>query len=483
MTTRDPALDFRVGTLAPPSGLDPRTARDTASHTLLRQIFEPPFLIRQGRTVPLLFAESLRDDRNNIRSARVADGIVFSDGTPLTAEILARSLAKTAAVTDKANVRHEGDRVVFELKEANPRFDLLLASTSCCVVLEKPMQLVGTGPFMFDRPPNLRALQAASEVKLVRNPQFKRTAAMQSVTFVIYPPDANGTPTKLLEACGQGEVDFTAALTSLNAAKIPLGVVYPSIQNGVSTAFLSFNTASPLLADKRLRRALALGIDKTAIAKHSFEKNPLAFVAKDILPPAIDAMEVDLFPTSVVESQRILADTSIRKPEKLRMLIPWAPRPYAPNPGLIGDEIARQLRALGVGVEVTPPRSSDDYYAAIAASRYELVFSGWIPDTPDPADTYESLLSSKMIPRLAGTQANANNISRIESAELDRAVATFRVAPTAENKAAVRRAVQDEVPLVPILKGQAVVVLSRRVRSFEHAIDGVYALDALTITK
>ncbi|MEA2571012.1 MAG: peptide/nickel transport system substrate-binding protein [Acidobacteriota bacterium] len=474
---RDPSVDFRVGTLAPPSGLDPRTARDTASHTLLRQIFEPPFVIRQGRTVPLLFAESLRDDRNNVRSARVADGVLFSDGTPLTAEIVARSLAKTSAVTDQATVRHEGDRVVFELKQPNPRFDLLLASTSCCVVLEKSMQLLGTGPFMFERPPILRQLQAATEVRLVRNPHSKRTVAMQSVTFVIY------TVANLLEACEHGNVDFTAALTSLHAAKIPLGVVYPSIQNGVSTAFLSFNTASPQLADKRLRRALALAIDKTAIAKHSFEKNPLAFVAKDILPPAIDAVEVDLFPHNLVESQRILADPSIRKPDRLRMLIPWAPRPYAPNPGLIGDEIARQLRALGVGVEVTPPRSSDDYYAAIAAGRYELVFSGWIPDTPDPADTYESLLSSKMIPRVGSTHAAANNLSRIESEALDRAIATFRVAPTAENKSAVRKAVQDEVPLVPILKGQAVVVLSRRVRSFEHAIDGVYALDSLTITK
>jgi ABC-type transport system substrate-binding protein len=474
---RDPAADFRVGTLAPPSGLDPRTARDTASHTMLRQIFEPPFVIRQGRTVPLLFAESLRDDRNNIRSARVAEGVLFSDGTLLTAEIVAKSLAKTSAVTDKATVRHEGDRVVFELKEPNPRFDLLLASTSCCVVLEKSLQLLGTGPFMFERSPSLRQLQAATEVTLVRNPHSKRTVAMQSVTFSIY------TVPKLLEACERGDVDFTAALTSLHAAKIPLGVVYPSIQNGVSTAFLSFNCASPLLADKRLRRALALGIDKTAIAKHSFEKNPLAFVAKDILPPAIDAMEFDLFPHNAVEAQRVLADASIRKPDRLRMLIPWAPRPYAPNPALIGDEIARQLRALGVGVEVTPPRSSDDYYAAIAAGRYELVFSGWIPDTPDPADTYESLLSSKMIPRVGGTHANANNLSRIESEAIDRAVATFRTAPTAENKSALRKAVQDDVPLVPILKGQAVIVLSRRVRSFEHAIDGVYALDSLTITK
>ena len=53
---RNPAEDFRVGVVSPPTAIDPRTAKDTGTHTLLRQIFEPPFVIRAAKSVPLLFA-------------------------------------------------------------------------------------------------------------------------------------------------------------------------------------------------------------------------------------------------------------------------------------------------------------------------------------------------------------------------------------------------------------------------------------------
>jgi ABC-type transport system substrate-binding protein len=473
--------------VAPPSGVDPRTAKDTATHTLLRQIFEPPFVVRGGAAVPLLFEalvkEPSTDSKRPVLSTRVAKGIVFSDGTPLTAELAARSLSATKAVTDKAEVRHDGDRILFALREPDPRFDLVLTSTYCCIVLQKGEELLGTGAFMFERPTTARLLAGSQEVKLARNPHFRRTPAMNAVTFVVYPPDADGTPTRLLEGCAKGEVDFTAALTSLHVAKIPVGVVYPSIQNGVSTALLSFNTASPALRDKRVRRALAVALDKTAVAKRSFERNPLAFVAKDILPPALDPGEVELFPHNASEATRIFAQTDVVKPQTLKLVIPWAPRPYAPNPSLIGEEIARQHALLGITTEVVTLRSSDDYYSALASGRYDIVFSGWIPDSPDPADTYESLLSSRMVPRAGGQNASANNLSRIESASIDAALSAFRAAPGDATKKALREAIQDEVPLVPVLKGQAVVVLSRTVKNFQHSLDGVYALEELTITR
>lgn len=483
MAGRDPAEDFRVGVVAAPSALDPRVAKDTATHTLLRQIFEPPYVVRNGRAVPLLFDGPLTSEAGSNYSARVAKNISLADGTPLTAEIAARSLAATKSVTDKAKVRHEGDRIVFDLNEPDPRFDLVLTSTYCCIVLQKGEELLGTGAFMFERPANMRALAASSEIRLVRNPRFRREPAMKAVTFVVYPPDADGTPTRLLDACARGDVDFSAALTSLHVAKIPVGVVHPNIQNGVSTALLSFNTTAPTLRDKRVRRALAVSLDKTSIAKRSFERNPLAFVAKDILPPALDPNEAELFPFSAAEGARLFSQSGVSKPVSLKLLIPWAPRPYAPNPALIGEEIARQHAQLGITTEVIRPRSSDDYYSSLAAGRYDIVFSGWIPDSPDPADTYESLLSSRMVPRIGGSNSTANNLSRIESASIDRALAAFRAAPSDATKKALREAIQDEVPLLPVLKGQAVVVLSRTVRNFQHSLDGVYALEELTITK
>ena len=487
MTERDPSVEFRVGMSSAPSGLDPRTANDAASHTLLRQIFEPPMVIRRGNVEPLLFTERLRKDPSDparpVYSAQVRSDLRFSDGTPLTAEIMARSLSKTRPLAEKASVAAEGDRVVFKLHKPEPRFDLLLTQTYCGIVHEKAGGLVGTGAFVFERPADLRTLSTSTVIRLVRNPHFGRKPSMQSLAFVIYPLDADGTPTELLEACGRGDIDFTASLTSLHAAKVPVGVVYPAIQNGVSTAYLTFNTDSPALADRRVRKAMALALDKNAIVKTSFEKNPLAFVAKDILPPALDAQETDLYPSNPAEAARLFNDGVPKPNTPLKLLVIWSPRPYAPNPTRIAAEVKRQYEALGIRVELKHPKGSADYYSDLAAGRYDLVFSGWIPDSPDPADTYESLLSSEMIQKSGGSNASAFNLSRIRNAELDRAIAAFRADPSALRKKDLLRIVQEEVPLIPLMKGQAVVVLARRVRNFEHSLDGVYAFEDLVITK
>jgi ABC-type transport system substrate-binding protein len=176
---RNPAEDFRVGVVAPPTALDPRIAKDTATHTLLRQIFEPPFVIRAGKVVPLLFDGPLSEERGSqpqrpVYSARITAGVVFSDGAPLTAELAARSLAATKPVIDKADVTHEGDRVIFKLREPDPRFDLLLTSTYCCIVMQKGEELLGTGAFVYERPLSQRTLATATRVRLVRNARFRR---------------------------------------------------------------------------------------------------------------------------------------------------------------------------------------------------------------------------------------------------------------------------------------------------------------------
>jgi peptide/nickel transport system substrate-binding protein len=232
-----------------------------------------------------------------------------------------------------------------------------------------------------------------------------------------------------------------------------------------------------------VRRALALALDKTAVAKRSFERNPFAFVAKDNIPPTIDPSEAELFPHSPSEAAKMFGGGEVTKPQSLKLVIPWAPRPYAPNPSLIGEEIKRQYEAIGISIDVVAPRGSDEYYSTLSGGRYDIVFSGWIPDSPDAADTYESLLSSRMVPRAGSANSNANNLSRIESAAIDAALAAFRAAPNEATKKALREAIQDEVPLVPVLKGQAVVVLSRTVKNFQHSLDGVYALEELTITR
>src|SRR5829696_5012302 len=110
---------IRIGILSAIGSLDPRQAGDTITAIILEQVFESPYTVMpSGEIEPWLFAEKLRLDRAGaqpVYSAAVRPGIVFSDGTPLTAALAAASLAKTKAIRGRATVTASGDRVVFTM--------------------------------------------------------------------------------------------------------------------------------------------------------------------------------------------------------------------------------------------------------------------------------------------------------------------------------------------------------------------------------
>src|SRR4051794_17577331 len=75
-------------------------------------------LTPSGAIEPHLFAEPLRQDRAGaqpVYSAAVREGIVFSDGTPLTAAIAAASLAKAGALRGRDTVSARDGRVHFAM--------------------------------------------------------------------------------------------------------------------------------------------------------------------------------------------------------------------------------------------------------------------------------------------------------------------------------------------------------------------------------
>src|ERR1051325_3990215 len=94
---------MRVGVLTPISELDPRKAVDYVSGMILDQIFETP---------SALFEPLRAEDRKHLEySAQIRPGVVFSDGTPLTAELAVRSLREASVLAGKATVQLKEGRV------------------------------------------------------------------------------------------------------------------------------------------------------------------------------------------------------------------------------------------------------------------------------------------------------------------------------------------------------------------------------------
>ena len=213
-------------------------------------------------------------------------GIVFSDGTPLTAELAAASLAKTKALFGRAKVAAVNDRVVFTMSGPSPRFDMVLTQWNTAIVLERGGGYIGTGPYVLAPGTTMQQHQAGrrdpprAQRALLGQGAHRRAALRRSI-----PAEPDGTPLKLIEAAKRGEIDLTLNLSVNEVAKYGITGYQPMQLPSNSTSILYFNSQKAPLTDAALRRALQHAIDTTPIAQINYERNHLAFTAADIIPP------------------------------------------------------------------------------------------------------------------------------------------------------------------------------------------------------
>lgn len=467
---------IRVGVLSPILELDPRNATDEISGFVLTQLYEPPFGLRSGttETVPLLFSEPLRLETSTaqhpVYSAAVRPDVTFSDGSPLTAEVVARSLASSRVLDNKASVDWQSDRVYFTLNVPNARFDLTLTQGNCAIVRERDGRLLGTGAYVFEEPPRSREVQHARALRLVRNALHRRLANIEEVEFSVFSPEKDGEASSLAEAFRRGEVDLTSALHLSDLRRFQLSEAQVAFPPENSTGILFFSTARPQLSNAAARRALVNAIDLLAVAECCFDRDPIAFVAGSLLPPMMSRYTG--FPRpNLDEARRLLATLSHARPKRLTLLVPWAPRPYLPKPLPVAQTIRRQLAEIDISVQLVETRSSEEFFQTLAAGQYDLALAGWIADTPDPSDFFEALLWSK------NTEGeHHSNHSRWRNTRTDELLASYRANPSEAKLSEILRLVREEAPLLPLMYGQSIVVYSRKLRNVTLSADGVVLL-------
>jgi ABC-type transport system substrate-binding protein len=473
---------LRVGVLTPVNTLNPREAQDFVSALAVQQVFETPY--GQPATTgtppePVLFQERLRQepsaDGATTYSAAVRPGILFSDGMPLTAQHMADSLAKASPLREEADVEVKGDRVYFRLKRPNARFDLVLARRFCFVTREVGGaglgSLLGTGPY-------IPAPGSTPErMRLVRNPHFRKPPAIDEIVFQFYPPDAQGRSDALIAALENGEVDFTNVLSREDITH--LKHVRRWTEPGSSTAILFMNTERPGLDDVRLRRAIALSIDRLEIAK-MFYSSATAFTATSLLPPMLgrgsDGLTYD-----PGQARALLAAPGVHKPDRMSLLLIFGARPYLPSPRRVGEHIAAQLEKLGIGVDLIPTNTVQQYFEKVQRGDYDLALSGRITDTLDPVDFLEASLGSGSIPLPQRRTVVGANLSRWKNPETDEMLARLRQEPREDLRAALLKRLGQEVPLLPLLYGATIFAHAARVKNLAPNLLGIPSVAELDL--
>jgi len=447
---------LRVGLLAAPDRLDPATAQHE-TQLVLHQVLETPFGVApgSGELEPALLAgplERVGSGEPAVYRARLRAGAVFSDGSPLTAQQVATTLRQAPTVREQAVVTTEDSALVFTLKRPNGRFDLSLSHVQCSVLRTQAGLPLGTGPFQLapdSRPGRLR---------LVPNPRFPRRPLLDELLFEAHPPEPDGRPLALLRAFERGEVDVSMALQRDEAAQ--LKGVRRALLPGLSTAVLYLNVER--LRDPRARRALAHAIDRELMAADVYT-NALVFTARSLLPRGLaPGLLRDGLGLDPARARTLWRELGSAAPRRLTLLVPWAPRPYLPNPRRAAELLAEQLAPLGVALEAQRPGTAHEFLERLVGGQQDLVLGGWTADTLDPCDFLEANLASDRVPTRANLALAANS-ARLRSPELDRALADYRAERSPARLDAVQRLVDEAAPVVPLFFGSTSLVHALRV--------------------
>jgi ABC-type transport system substrate-binding protein len=238
------------------------------------------------------------------------------------------------------------------------------------------------------------------------------------------------------------------------------------IDLGFCTAILFFNTQHPAFANRLVRRAFAEAVDRKALAAH-FYSNALAFTATGLLPPSLGHAMPDNIVHDLEHAITLIKESGVHpSTAPLVMSVVPVPRPHLPDPHAAAEMLSRQLGKLGYSFDIRQAKSIDEFFVMAGRGEYDLMLSGWIPDTSDPVDYVESLLASHSVPAKGGEVSKGSNLSRWSNAVADLAISKERIQCDPANWNQLCGVLQSEVPLVPLMYGPRTVVVTWRVKNF-----------------
>ncbi len=341
--------------LEPAPGLDPTMAAAAAIGEIVHyNVLEGLTKINMDGSIAPLLAESWSiDPDGKSYTFKLRRGVKFSDGEAFDASDVKFSFerAKAAGSTNKAkkavfdNISRidtpDALTVIVVLAQADGNFLFRMGENTAVILDPKSAagtatKPVGTGPFRFDN------WAKGSAITLVKNESFRNAAAvkMKKVTFRFINDSAAQVAALLA-----GDIDGMPRFQALESLKQFQGDARFSVTPGGTEGktIVSINNKKKPFDDVRVRRALAMAIDRKAVvegASEGFGKP----IGSHMVPS--DAGYVDLTSVNAYDPEKaraLLKEAGVATPLNLTLTLP--PPGYARKGGEI---VAAQLAKIGV---------------------------------------------------------------------------------------------------------------------------------------
>ncbi len=324
---------------------------------------------------------------------------------------------------------------------------------------------VGSGPFRFVR----WARNETIELEADTAAWFRRPLLDRLIVSVA--PDPNAAVTRILA----GEADFIEVLRGDAVERIKdnphaIALNYPSYDYGV----LHWNLRSdekrphPILGDRNVRRALAMGLDRTAVVQNLLDtlgvvsQGPYVR-AQSFVDTTLVAFKYDPSAAKALLDSLGWKDTdadSIRdkggRPLELGLLVPSSSGTRMRASVILQD----QFKKIGVRIKVDQQESNAMNERVFATRKWDGVLIGWHPD-PGSSGIAQSWSGRNAVPGGSNMSLYANATF---DAHLDSAQTSFDPAARAAHFRQAFEILNADAPAIWLYELRSAVGINKRIR-------------------
>lgn len=443
--------------------LHPVLAANRANLTLAPLLYEPLFQVNGAFEAESVLCQGCSVSEDGLTwTFRLRPNVTFSDGTPLTGEVVAAALEAARApgsryaqrLASVTAILAEEDRVVLTLSQPNGRLPLLLDIPIALGEIDRP---AGTGPYVLSGSEESPVLAARSD--------WWQDSSRPAVEIPLRPISKSDD---LIFAFSSGDVALVDVdLMGTNA--LGYSGNYETWDYATTDLiYVGFNTASGLCRTAAVRQVLASAINRDAIAQTVYANHAAAATLPvhpaSSLYNSADAQALAYAPEELAQRLEDLRLTG----RTLRLLV------NSENTAKVSAAqiIAYQLESAGMEVDLQQ-RSFEDYSAALRAGNFDL----YLGETVLTADFDLSALLSPGGPL---------NYGRWTSEEIVSLLTALAAAPAGGESAAAHDLfahLNEQIPIAPVcFKNGSVLTQWGRLTGLSPARSNVfYRLDGWMI--
>ncbi len=312
---------------------------------------------------------------------------------------------------------------------------------------------VGTGPFVFVN------YQPDAIIRYTANPSYwNGRPKIDNLVFAIT-PDPSVRFAKL-------KADECQIIAFPNPADLPAMKADPNLKvlsgAALNIGYWAFNTEKKPFDDVRVRRAMAMAIDKKAILNSVFLGTGVNAV--NLIPPNLWSYNKDVkdYPYDPDAAKKLLAEAGYPNGFSTDIWAMPVQRPYNPNARRMAESIQADLAKIGVNARIVTYEWGE-YLKRVRQGDHQTVLLGWSADIGDPDNFFYVLLSC--------AAAKNGSASRWCNKDYDDLVTRAKQLTTRSQRTPLYEKAQvimhQEVPLVPIAHSVVSVPMRKNVVGFQ----------------